>query len=90
MSLLSRLFGGGGGGSNTKAEAETIDHSGFSITPNPAKEAGGWRVGARIEKDGKVHQLIRADTIQDQDQAIEASIRKARQVIDEQGERLFG
>ncbi|MXQ07986.1 hypothetical protein GQ651_09025 [Alphaproteobacteria bacterium GH1-50] len=88
MSILKRLFGGGGSG--TKTEAEATDHNGFSIVPNPQKEAGGWRVGARIEKGGKVHQLIRADTIQDQDQAIEASVRKAKQVIDEQGERLFG
>ena len=88
MSLLSRLFGGSGSGA--KAEAEAVDHKGFSITPTPQKEAGGWRIGAKIEKGGKVHDLIRADTIQDRGEAVEASVRKARQVIDEQGERLFG
>jgi len=38
----------------------------------------------------KTHNLVRADTINDYDEAVKASIGKAKQMIDEQGERLFG
>ena len=56
----------------------------------PIPEGGVFRVSARIEKDGKVHKLIRADTISSRDEAIATSTAKARQMIDEQGDRLFG
>ena len=53
-----------------------------------------YRLAARItqDKDGETREyyLIRADTFQDKGQAAEASVAKARQMIDEQGERLFG
>lgn len=90
MSILSRLFGGKTPEPATEAVSE---HNGFRIYPNPAKESGGYRIGARIEKviDGetKVHHLIRADTIAAMDEAVDASVSKAIQVIDEQGDRLF-
>lgn len=72
------------------AEAAGEDYNGFRITPAPIREGGQFRVAARIGKDGRVHQLIRADTMGSEDEARAASIRKARQVIDEQGERIFG
>ncbi|MEO9820123.1 MAG: HlyU family transcriptional regulator [Paracoccaceae bacterium] len=42
-----------------------------------------------MDGDIKVHQLIRADTIDDELTAIEVSIGKAKQMIDEQGDGLF-
>ena len=90
MSFLKKLFGGGGE-SAKGAAGET--YKDFRITPNPAKESVGYRIGALIEKevDGqtRAHQLIRADTVQGLDAAEEASVSKAKQVIDEQGERIF-
>ena len=89
MSILKTLFGGG-----AAPEATPETYEGFAITPQPAKESGGYRLGARIEKEigGEVksHDLIRADTFQSLDEANSAAIRKAKQVIDEQGEQLFG
>lgn len=89
MSLFSRLFGGGG-----KAAKEPELYKEFRIFPEPQQGAGGYRVAARIEKDlggeTKVHQLLRADTLQTLEEAEAFSIRKAKQVIDEQGERIFG
>lgn len=85
MSLLSKLFGGGGG-----PEPERETYEGFTITPNPAREGSRFRIGATIEKGEKVHHLIRADMLESLDEANEASVRKAKQMIDEQGERLFG
>lgn len=90
MSLLSRLFGGKtskGGDASSAGSAE--EYQGFSITPEPIKDGNVFRVAARIEKDGKVHQLIRADTLSSRDEAITASAAKARQMIDEQGDRVF-
>ena len=90
MSILKKLFGGGPPPEPPKPET----YKDFAITPNPAKEGARYRVGALIEKtvDGepKSHQLIRADTLDDLDSANTTSISKAKQMIDEQGVRLFG
>lgn len=93
MSLLSRLFGGGSS-SASKPQADPVAHEDFRIYPEPAKESGGFRIVARIEKDidgeTKTHQMIRADVCNSADEAEEASIAKARQLIDQQGDKIFG
>ncbi|WP_298430234.1 HlyU family transcriptional regulator [uncultured Jannaschia sp.] len=86
MSILSRLFGGG---SASPPATPTTEYQGFTITPQPTKTSDGFRIAALIEKDGQQHELIRADTIRDWETAIDASLAKARQVIDEQGDRIF-
>jgi hypothetical protein len=86
MALFSKLFGGG----KTSEPAPSETYNDFSITPVPQKESGGWRLAARIEKDGKQHMLIRSDVLQSKEQADDASVAKAKQVINEQGDRLFG
>ncbi|WP_299966992.1 HlyU family transcriptional regulator [uncultured Roseobacter sp.] len=94
MSFLKKLFGGGGsGGGTSEPTAEAEDYKGCRITPTPIAEGSTYRVCAMIEKDvdgeTKQHKLVRADTLQDRDEAEAACIRKAKQVIDEQGDRLF-
>lgn len=88
MPFWSRLFGNRSDEPQVAGGGE--DYNGFRITPTPIREGGQFRVSARIEKDGRHHDLIRADTMGSQEEAIAASIRKARQIIDEQGDRLFG
>lgn len=92
MSLLKRLFGGGA--APKQPDAAPVDYEGFRIIPDPVSEDGGYRLAARIEAevDGetKVHHLIRADVIRDRDEAVSAAVRKAKQMIDTQGARLFG
>lgn len=85
MSLLKKLFGG----SASAKQPEPETHNGFLIFPEPVKEAHGYRIAARIEKDGNVHQMIRADTYAAQDIAAEASVAKAKQVIDQMGDKIF-
>ena len=85
MSLFSKLFGGGA----AKPESKPETYEGFTITPTPIADGSHYRVSAMIEKDGKSHTLIRADTLDDLQGANAASIRKAKQMIDEQGEQLF-
>ena len=90
MSLFSKLFGGGG--SPKTPEPETYE--GFRIFVEPIKEGSGYRLAARIEKEvgGEVksHRVIRADTFQSEDEARQYSRAKAKQMIDEQGDGLFG
>lgn len=93
MSFLKKLFGGGSG-SGSNPEADPIDYEGFRIYSEPMAEDGQFRLAARIEMgEGdslKSHHLIRADLIRDRAQAEEAAVAKAKQMIDQLGERLFG
>lgn len=90
MSILSKLFGGSGGG---PAGPEPTEYQGFQITPDPMKEGSKFRISASISKEvageTKTHKLIRADVLDSWDDAVDASVRKAKQMIDEQGDRLF-
>lgn len=92
MSLLSRMFGRKPDKTASAApeSASAQEHNGFRITPTPIREGGQFRVCALIEKDGRKHELIRADTMASQEEATAMSLAKARQMIDEQGDRLFG
>ena len=89
MSIFSKLFGGGG-----KPAKEPEIYKDFRIFPEPQSASGGYRLAARIEKEiageTKTHHLLRADQIQSLEEAEAFSIRKAKQLIDEQGERIFG
>ncbi|MEN0079737.1 MAG: HlyU family transcriptional regulator [Pseudomonadota bacterium] len=90
MSLFSKLFGGGTG-SEKGPEPEL--HEGYRIFAEPAKDAGGFRIGARIELDvegeTKVHQMIRADVCPSAEEAMRVSLLKAKALIDQQGESIF-
>lgn len=88
MPFWSRLFGQKPDTPSPSAKSE--EYKGFTITPAPTREGGQFRVGAVIEKGGRRHNLIRADTMASQDEAAAISLAKARQVIDEQGDRVFG
>jgi hypothetical protein len=88
MPFWSRFFGSASPADPAPAAAEA--HKGFRITPTPIREGGQFRVSAMIEKDGRTHRLIRADTTGSEDEARAISVAKAKQMIDEQGEGLFG
>ncbi|TNF19618.1 MAG: hypothetical protein EP318_13920 [Rhodobacteraceae bacterium] len=91
MSLFSKLFGGGS--KQADPGPDPVEYEGFVIHPTPVKQSGGYRIGARIEKEigGEVkdYELIRADVVSDADEAAQMSVRKAEQMIREQGEKLF-
>lgn len=94
MSLFSRLFGGGGKAQAPAQSAPPEGYKEFEIFVEPRSEGGQYRVCARIEKDvdgeRRTHTMVRADTMASLDDARAMSLAKARQVIDEQGERMFG
>ena len=92
MSFLKKLFGMGGSES-AAAPGQTETYKDFTIVPHPQKEGGQYRLAGTISKsiDGetRTHSLIRADLFVNKDEAEQVTIRKAKQVIDEQGDRLF-
>ncbi|HMB47212.1 MAG TPA: HlyU family transcriptional regulator [Afifellaceae bacterium] len=97
-SLFGKLTGAGAanGGDNDGAgvAGEAEDYKGFTITPVPRPSGGQYNTAGQItrEIDGEVkkHQFIRADTHAGREEAIRHSLSKAKQIIDEQGDRLFG
>ena len=90
MSWFSRLFSGS---NNDEPKSEPVDHNGFRIFVDPIKESAGFRVAARIEKEvgGEVrtHRMVRADTVSTAEAAAEMTLRKAKSLIDQQGESIF-
>ena len=94
MSFLKKLFGIGDTGGASHKDAPSIEYEGYLVRSTPQNEGGQFRLCGIISKevDGEVreHKLIRADILPSADEAHEACFRKAKQVIDEQGERLLG
>ena len=97
MSFLKRLFGGGGGEANEAASAKPakqVEHKGFLISATPYKAEGQYQTCGVVSKevDGvmKEHRFIRADRFAGLDDAVDISIKKGIQLVDEQGERMFG
>ena len=92
MSLFGKLFARGEG-SGSGAAVEPEEYNGYTIFAEPARDGSRWRVGARIEKEIsgelQVHEMIRADTLDDHATAVTMSSAKARQMIDQLGDRLF-
>jgi len=93
MSFLKKLFGGGASRQADKPLAE-IEHEGYRISAAPVREGSQYRVAGTISREiggeTKQHRLIRADLFGSAEEAAEATLRKAKQVIREQGDRLFG
>ena len=90
--LFNSLFSGGGRESQGKPTAGVV-YLEFETRPAPVKESNGWRVQGTIVKDSgadsREHRFIRADSCMDRETAIELTVRKARQLIDEQGDKIF-
>jgi hypothetical protein len=97
MSFLKRLFGGGGGDAGepkSAAPAKQVEHKGFLISATPYKAEGQYQtcgvISKTIDGEAKEHRFIRADRFAGLDDAADIAIKKGIQLIDEQGERLFG
>jgi hypothetical protein len=89
-SFLGNLFGGG---DDTPKVTETVEYAGYVIQAQPKPQGGQYYTAGTISKafpDGTKEQyFIRADTHSSADTAGEHAVTKARQIIDEQGDRLF-
>lgn len=89
--FFSRLFGGS---EQTQPEDHPpVFYNEFEIIPEPQLANGQWQISGRIEKetDGhrKVHIFIRADMLPSEEEAISQTVRKAKLLIDQQGDGIF-
>jgi hypothetical protein len=93
MSFLKKLFGIGGGAAEP-APGRSEDYEGYTITATPYEANGRWQLCGVIAKDiggeRKEHSFIRADNFATRDEAEDMTLFKARQIIDQMGERVFG
>ncbi|MFD1744031.1 HlyU family transcriptional regulator [Rhizobium helianthi] len=94
FSKIASMFSGGeNAGAKPVAQAEPQEHAGCRIYAEPLREGSQLRLAGRIEKDveGKtlVRTFIRADMFTSQEDALECTFRKARQIIDQNGSSLF-
>jgi hypothetical protein len=95
MSILNALKGlFGAGAASGPAEAEVVEYKGYRIKPAPYPAKGQFQTAGSIEKDfpdgTKEHKFIRAETHPSRDDAVNFAVAKGRQIIDEQGDRIFG
>jgi hypothetical protein len=97
MSFLKSLFGLGGGkeeGKGLAATAKEAEHKGFIIRATPYKEGGQFQTAGTIVKEVggemKEYKFVRADRFSTLEEAADLSLSKGRQIIEEQGERMFG
>jgi hypothetical protein len=91
--LWERLAGDAGAAA-PEPRLEPVEYKGYRIRPAPYKAAGGFQTCGVIEQDGedgavREHRFVRAETHPSLDDAASFAIAKAKQIIDQQGERLF-
>jgi hypothetical protein len=91
MSFLRTLFGGG---AKPAKAADPVEYKGYVIRAAPFKNNGQYQTAGTIERniggERKEHRFIRADAYAGYDDAVSFTINKARQIIDLQGDRIFG
>ena len=94
-SFLSKLFGfsRASAPAETTVSGRTETYQDCLIRPSPIREGAQFRLAGSVEKevDGaiRVRTFIRADVFGSEEDVIEATLRKARQIIDQQGPALF-
>jgi hypothetical protein len=91
--LVSIFSGGAKAGTAPAPTAEPHLYGDCRIFAEPLREGNQFRLGGRIEKDvgGEVltRTFVRADVFTSHEDATEYAIRKAQQIIDQNGEALF-
>ena len=91
-SALGHLVSGGAPAEATAA-APPLEYEGYRITPAPFRTKDHYQTAGTIEKDTpegvKKHAFIRADTYATWDDAVAFTTMKAKQIIDQQGDRIF-
>jgi hypothetical protein len=94
MSWLKSLFGGGSGAARTPpSPSAREDYKGYTIEAMPYPKGGQYQLSGIIRKeiDGvvKEHKFVRADRFALMADAASFTLVKGRQIIDQQGDRLF-
>lgn len=95
MRWLQRVFGNDGASGQAEPQVGgTEDYAGYRLEAAPRKDPQGWRIAGRIgrERAGEWQtvEFLRADVQGDWEEAVAMSLLKARRLVDERGEALFG
>ncbi|MGB1310066.1 MAG: HlyU family transcriptional regulator [Leucothrix sp.] len=90
LSSFKSMFSGAPAEPKQPKAMPSEEYEGFEIIPMPAAEGGQYRLNGLIRKDGKEHQMIRADMFGSPDDCANEMKRKSKILIDQMGERLFG
>lgn len=93
MSSFFKKWLGGGSQEQAPKVHEPEAYKDCTITPTPMKEGAQWRLAGSIVKvvDGETYErtFIRADLFASEEEAKNFTIRKAQQIIDQNGDSLF-
>lgn len=93
FSSLFSLFSGNGQPAKAAREAEPVPYNDCLIFPAPIAEGSQFRLAGRIEKNVNgeilVRTFVRADMFSSLDDAVTFTVRKAEQIIDQNGAALF-
>ncbi len=93
MSFWKNLFGGGSDRAAKAVTGRTEDYKGFTIVPAPFLDGGQYQLAGSISKDidgtVKRHAFVRADRFSSAEDATDFTLVKARQIIDQQGDKIF-
>lgn len=90
MSFWKSLFGGS---KREAAAPATEEYNGFTIAPQPYAADGQFQVAGTVSKviggETKSHKFVRADRFSSMEEATTFSIIKAKQIIDQMGDKVF-
>ncbi len=93
--FFSKLFGlsGGSAQKETSGKEATEAYGDLMIRARPMREGAQYRLAGSIEKQTEtgllIRSFIRADLFTSEEDATAATLRKARQIIDQTGPSLF-
>ena len=94
MSFWKSLFGGAKSATDAPAgPGRSDEHEGYRIEAAPFRDGDQYIVAGTISKviDGerREHKFVRADRCPGIDDAAEMTVRKAKQIIEQSGDRMF-
>jgi hypothetical protein len=86
FSFLKNLFNNN---DSCEADAYTETYKGFEIIATPKAEGSQFRINGSIKLGEKETPFIRADLLPDAQSCTQETVRKAKIMIDQQGDSLF-
>lgn len=98
MSFWKKIFGGGGGDAAGKSIEPAVvgeeSYKGFTIKAITMPAGSEFQLAGLIEKtiNGELrsYKFVRADRFSSREDVVSFSLAKGRQIIDEQGDGVFG
>lgn len=94
MSFFSKIFGGGNKANSGEPKSlGSEDYNGYKIEAIEMKQGSEYILAGNISKsfgdEIKTKKFIRADRLSSPQQAADAALKKAKQIIDQEGDNLF-